>query len=91
MAFGFGLARVDESSLSWKGLLEDGYQLWREGNFWNEKNDRLILRNGFSGKGEVNVGLAGTSDAMKKSGCGRCGSEIGKGATLSGIEWNSGR
>lgn len=48
MAFGFGLARMDENNMATKGGIEYGDELGSEGYFWDEKDSGLI-----AGKGRI--------------------------------------
>ena len=46
MAFGFGLARVEEGDFAREILLENRDELRSEGDFGNEKDDGFLLSKG---------------------------------------------
>ena len=48
VAFGFGLAGVDENNMATKGGVENGDELGSEGYFWDEKDSGLT-----AGKGRI--------------------------------------
>lgn len=85
-AFGHGLLGMDEADAVAEGLLEDTDKLASKGNFGDEKDNRLVILDGFGGELEVDIGLATTGNAAEEAGVARGFLEGSQGLFLGGVE-----
>lgn len=86
MAGGFGLFGVDEDGLFAESLFEDLNELRSESDFGDEEDGGAISVESLCYEGEIDVGFARASDAVKEFGVAGEGFDGFEGGILGGVE-----